>query len=595
MVTRVTKTVSRSTKTPEPVATGRDVLKSVRIRHSGWGQRSASATSMFEPFQSRTFFEAASNSPRLIHAPDVGPNSHNSEIERLRRKSRWMYANDPFYRQACRQIGNNTVHHGIKPNIKDKVLRKIWNRWTKEADARGKTDYYGMQHMGSVVTPRDGEHFLRIRRRRPGEMKSGINFQLQTLEADHCPLDKTETLPGGNVIVSGVEHDAIDRVIAYWLYDYHPRDWVVRSVGSGLPKRVPADDVIHVYAPDRFSDTRGYPWGASALTTAERYRTYDDVELERKILSSTRGGFYKKPRFAGDEETMYDSDDGDEAMFRPMHAGEYVQVPEGWDIQEATPAASDVNYGPYRRESLSGLAVAFGLAVELVTMNWEKLASDRQYRGLMLEIVRYIESIQYHMCVFQRDQRVWELVVSEAYLNGLWKPAEGKAVEDYYEVRWIMPKRGYIHPVQDVSAVATAIEKGLESRKSAVSANGWDVEDLDDENVEDTQRAEAKGLKYSMLGLNSASAKGLLAMVEQYGSAVRAGLITPQIADEIYLRQQQGLPPLSEEAVAHWHEQNGVRQPITLAKETPVAVGFGEQLVDPKTGEEISAAQPEPA
>lgn len=592
MVTRV----SKSARTAKPAAPANDGLKSVRHRHSGWGQRSAAASDMFAPSTSRTFFEGASASPRLIHAPDVGPNSHNVEIERLRRKSRWMYANDPFYRQACRQIGNNTVHHGIKPNIKDPVLRKHWNLWVREADARGKTDYYGLQHMGSVVTPRDGEHFLRIRRRRPGEMKSGVNFQLQTLEADHCPLDKTESLPGGNVIVSGVEQDAIDRVTAYWLYDYHPKDWVVRNVGSGLPKRVSADDVIHMYMPERFSDTRGYPWGASALTTTERLRTYDDVELERKILSSTRGGFYKKPRFAGDEEKMLADDDGDETMFRPMTAGEYVQVPEGWDIQEAVPAASDQNYGPYRRESLSGLAVAFGLAVELVTMNWEKLASDRQYRGLMLEIVRHLESIQYHMCIFQRDQRIWELFVSEMYLNNLWKPAAGKTVEDYFDVRWITPKRGYIHPVQDVSAVATAIEKGLESRKSAVSANGWDVEDLDEENAEDTERAREKGLRYSVFGLNApASTTGLMALVEQYGSAVRAGLITPQLADEIHLREQQGLPPLSEEAIAFWKEQHGVRQPITLAKEEPVSVGFGQQLVNPDTGEAIVPAETEPA
>lgn len=60
------------------------------------------------------------------------------------------------------------------------------------------------------------------------------------------------------------------------------------------------------------------------------------------------------------------------------------------------------------------------------------------------------------------------------------------------------------------------------------------------------------------------------------------------------MRQQQGLPPLSEDAITHWHEQHGARQSITLANEGPVTVGFGQQLIDPATGEDIGGAEAEP-
>lgn len=52
--------------------------------------------------------------------------------------------------------------------------------------------------------------------------------------------------------------------------------------------------------------------------------------------------------------------------------------------------------------------------------------------------------------------------------------------------------------------------------------------------------------------------------VDSYGVAVRAGTITPQSADEPYIRARFGLPEMSPETVLLWEDQGMVRQPITL-------------------------------
>lgn len=526
--------------------------------------RSMSTISSLNPFSSfTTFFEAASHSPRLKKAHASGPNSANGEIETLRAKSRSFFVNDPIYRNACRQVANNCVGYGIKPNIKDKNLRKLWNKFQKEIDARGRSDFYGLQHRLGISVPRDGEALFRFRPRRPGDLKSGIDFQIQALEADHLPLEETKLLANGNIVISGVERSPIEKNIAYWLLDYHPKDFNYLGVGQALPKRVPASEVLHIYLSDREGDARGYPWGAAAFTTAERYRAYDDNELERKVLSAARSGYFKKPRLAGDEEDAFDGEDEDELDFQIAEAGEWAQMPEGWEVQETTPMPTDSNYAAYKREQHAALAASFGFAVEMITMNWEKLASDRQYRALMLEVVRWIESIQHHMIVFQFCQKVWERFVASAYANELWKPSEGKTIDDYIDVDWITPKRGYIHPVQDITAVSLAIEKGLESRKRAVSATGYDVEDIDEDNVEDINRAKEMKLPYGMFGLDEKSS-GLFSQADMFGAAVRAGLITPQIEDEIHARKEAGLLPLSKLALAHWDKNDGVKRPLTI-------------------------------
>ncbi|MCJ9720789.1 phage portal protein [Agrobacterium sp. SHOUNA12C] len=456
----------------------------------------------FDPFKisggdMAPLVEGASTSPRIMNVPNAGPNAHNAAIERMRARSRWFYMNDPFYRQANNQVANNVVHYGIKPNIKDKVLRARWKKWIKEADARGRMDFYGLQYLMATVVPRDGEGLARFRDRRPGDMKSGINFQLQMLEADYMPLSKTEqSLDGsGNLIISGVERDAIERVTRYWLYDYHPKEWALTSRDNMTAKPIDANQVLHIYMPDRFSDTRGYPWAISAINTVERLRTYDEAELERKIGQSTYGGFFKKPRLAGDENDPLTQRPDQE--FLPLEPNTWLQLPEDWDVELVTPPAGDANYPDFRREGLSGLAVAIGFAVEMINLNFDKV-NDRIYRAMMLEVTRKIESLQYHMMVQQFCQPVWERFVDEAYLNSLWEPDAGKEPEDYYDVEWITPARGYINPLQEVQAYAMAVEKGITSRKRISNQFGEDVEEIDEENQADQQRAHQKGLGYTV-------------------------------------------------------------------------------------------------
>jgi lambda family phage portal protein len=490
-----------STKSQAAPAAQPTVLHNRARNMRGYSVRSAffnGTTAIFSA--ARTFFEAASNAMRLIKAVDSGPNSANGEIERVRMRSRWNYANDPHYRQACRQVPNNIVHYGIKPVIKDKALLRLWKRWVKEADVRGKMDFYAIQWALALSVARDGEALVRFRDRREGDTRSGINFQLQLMEADHLPLGETR-LEGDNRITSGVEQNAIERVVAYWLLDYHPKDtW---QGHSSIPKRVPAEDVLHVYMPDRFTGTRGYPWGAAALNTSESARTYDIAELERKKGQSNIFGVVKKPRLAADAANDDGSVEGEDKESKapevqPMEPNSVMVIPDDYEFELAQPTATDSNYAPYKREQLSAVAVAFGLAVEHITLNFQYL-NDRQYRGAMLEVQRYFESLQYHMLVAQLCEPVLRRFISAAVALELWSLPDGQDLDDVIDgIEWMIPARGYINPIQEIQAFAEAVKNGFTSRKRVSAQFGEDVEDIDAENDADQQRAKGKGLAYSV-------------------------------------------------------------------------------------------------
>lgn len=72
------------------------------------------------------------------------------------------------------------------------------------------------------------------------------------------------------------------------------------------------------------------------------------------------------------------------------------------------------------------------------------------------------------------------------------------------------------------------------------------------------------------------------AKADSYGVGVRAGSITPQIADEEEFRKEFGLPPMSPSARSNWNESDGVRRPTTL--KSPAEVEEGNEIEDTQNG-----------
>lgn len=57
----------------------------------------------------------------------------------------------------------------------------------------------------------------------------------------------------------------------------------------------------------------------------------------------------------------------------------------------------------------------------------------------------------------------------------------------------------------------------------------------------------------------------LRAFVEAVGVAVRAGVLTPSVDDEVFVREYFGLPAMNADVIADWKKTEGARSPITIA------------------------------
>jgi capsid protein len=93
---------------------------------------------------------------------------------------------------------------------------------------------------------------------------------------------------------------------------------------------------------------------------------------------------------------------------------------------------------------------------------------------------------------------MWEAFIDAAVLAGRLKVRDYAANRGaYLACDWRPHAWRYLHPIQDAQGELMLIKGGLSSRSAAAAERGYDVEDIDEQNRADTERAQAMGLQYS--------------------------------------------------------------------------------------------------
>lgn len=421
---------------------------------------------------------------------------------RLLARSRELVLTNGYAANACESYAANLVGDGIKPSsliedgeLRDKV-QQLWLAWTLEADADGLTDFYGLQAMIAREMFVAGECFVRIRPRR-AEDGLLVPMQLQLLQSEMLPFEKVETAENGNRIRCGIEFDRIGRRVAYHFRRRHPGDSTDRGgpfMGSDTPEttRVPAEDILHIYRPIDAGQIRGLPHVAPAMVRLFLLDQYDDAELDRKKTAAMFAGFITKN--APEDPLMGEVEDtGLGIGIASLEPGTLQVLLPGEDIKFSSPADVGGGYEAFQYRTLLSISASLGLPYHLVTGDVRQ-ANYSSLRAELVEFRRRIGQLQHGVLAHQFCRPVWLRWLEAAALSGaLDLPDMAKAKP----VHWIPPRWDWVDPLKDIQAQLLGIEAGLVSRRKAVEATGYDIEEIDRENAADAERAAALGLHYS--------------------------------------------------------------------------------------------------
>jgi hypothetical protein len=114
------------------------------------------------------------------------------------------------------------------------------------------------------------------------------------LPSEMLPLNRNETVPGGNLIRQGIEFDAIGRRIAHFLRR-HPGDMTDPGLAGGVV-RIPAFEIVHVIDPVDAGQLRGVSRFAAEIVKLFLLDQYDDAELDRKKVAGDARAIYHNAR-----------------------------------------------------------------------------------------------------------------------------------------------------------------------------------------------------------------------------------------------------------------------------------------------------------
>lgn len=427
----------------------------------------------------------------------------------LRAKSRDLVRRNAWANAALESYAANAIGTGIKPQsmVIDPALREriqaLWRDWTETADAAGLTDFYGLQALACRAMLEGGEALVRIRYRRP-EDDLPVAMQLQVLEPEHLPVTMNTLADNGNQIRAGIEFDRLGRRVAYHLYRSHPEDGAssvtmgAMSSGSNLDiVRVDASEIIHLFRPLRPGQIRGEPWLARALVKLNELDQYDDAELVRKKTAAMFAGFIT--RLAPEDNLMGEgAADINGVALAGLEPGTMQILEPGEDIKFSQPADVGGSYSEFLRMQFRAVAAAMGVTYEQLTGDLTQVNYSSIRAGL-LEFRRRVESLQHGVIVHQLCRPIWRAWMEQAVLEGaLVLPGfiRGGAQKrrQYLACKWIPQGWQWVDPKKEFDAMLTAIRAGLLSRSEAISANGYDAEDVDREIAADNARADALGL-----------------------------------------------------------------------------------------------------
>lgn len=447
--------------------------------------------------QAFNLFDGASRGKRTRHWRTPG-NSIQSDtrsgLEVLRARARDLGQNNPYAAAAHREIPANIIGQGIRPQVKleqpDRRARvdKLVQDWfhTTACDAQGRQDFFGLQHLVARTVVESGEALV-VKKRRPAGAE-GLPLQIEVLEPDFLDMLKDGERVGNNQVIQGVEFNPAGQRVAYWLHTTHPGDYLSTATW-GQSKRVPAEDVLHIFDVTRPGQVRGYPWGAPVILRLRDFDEYEDAQLTRQKIAACFSVFITP----GDETLPLSPPeyDGEAEATEPLLPERVVpgmieELANGKKVEFASPPGVS-GYGEYARVTLHEIATGYGAPYALLTGDLTRVnfssgrMGDRQFS-------RNVQRWQKQIIIAQFCRPVWAWFMEAAQARG--------RVDEFIDARWSPPRRELTDPAREIPAIRDAVRSGLLTLPEAIRQQGYDPDDFMAEVSESNSQLDDLGLVF---------------------------------------------------------------------------------------------------
>lgn len=436
-----------------------------------------------------------------------------SSAQRLRARARQLERDNPFVERYFKLLENNVLGStgiGLQMKVRDPdrieggkikrggydtlantAIEAAWYDWARGRNCcvDGNTGLPAIEKLALRSAARDGSMFILFH-----EGAGKYQLQLECFEADFLREDYSEALPDGNIVRYGIEMTPQRKPVAYHFFNRHPHD--SGSVSGGLRSvRVPANRVIHVCRRNRQGQTNGVSWLAPVMMRLKMLDGYEEAELIAARCAASKMGFYVKSMPADYQGELDNSGN----PTQEMQPGVIEDLPMGTTFQTLDPQHPVAAYADFVKAALRGVSSGIGVSYNSLASDLEGVNYSSIRAGLLEEREEW-KSIQNWFIETVRTA-IFERWLAMALLSGELKLPNGSALpaakfDKFNAPEWKPRRWQWVDPLKDLNAKVLAIEKGLDSRRSVISEQGGDVEDVMADIASDKDLAETYGLDF---------------------------------------------------------------------------------------------------
>jgi len=410
-----------------------------------------------------------------------------TSIKKLRDRSREMVRNNPYAKQAKRTTQVNVVGSGIKLQSQvqqvrgrkpseaiNRLIEEKWHLWTRaqHCDVAGRHSFHMMEWLATGALPESGEALFRIIRRPFGG--SRVPLALEMIESDVLDEEyQGATLARLNEWRMGVEINEWGRPVRYAFLTRHPGDYWFQNAPQKGDKHVflPAEDVIHLFIPERPQQHRGVPWFHSVMADAHQLQGYEEAAVIRTRAGASVMGFVtsSEGELEGDDvEADRRISEFEPGMWKYLEPGQNVTVPNI--------SSPDQQYEMFVKNKVRRFASGFGCSYETLSRDFSE-TNYSSSRLSLLEDREHWKVIQSYL-IENFHNRVFREWLDLAVLAGELPFDDYDSRPERYDTpRWMARGWDWVDPLKEAKAYRQMEQAGYMTKAQIVAKLGGDFFD----------------------------------------------------------------------------------------------------------------------
>ncbi len=415
----------------------------------------------------------------------------------LRSRSRQVVRDSEWGQNAQRLVKDNVVGTGIAfqaqvmkrnkklDDEKNTAIEEEFAEWCKAecCDVSGKLEFAELCRILMAEIMESGEVLVRKVKGKPFGRWSRVPMALEVIEADQLVDEWNGRTEEGREVRMGVEVDEWQRPVAYWLYPRHPGDYqfVPGVIQTNRLMRVPANEIIHLYVPERAKQTRGVPWLHAGLKRLHNMEGLEEAEIVKARSQACVMGLIETPEVTDPNNppnggaSTTDIVNGQRVM--DMQPAQIRELAPGEKFVGFNPSSPNPQFDPFLRFMLRAVAAAIGCSYEALSRDYSQSNYSSSRLALLAE--RDVWKSLQTWFVNHFLQLVYADWLEMAVLSGVLSfPDYETNTRRYLAVRWKTRGWDWIDPLKEVTAARMAVRAGFTTQADVIAAKGDDYEDV---------------------------------------------------------------------------------------------------------------------